>query len=260
MYRGIYWIDLDGGSSHYSRPTVNSTLFRSGNTTRTQITLGTDESTPNLSNPVNLTWSLPDASIWSEESLTGGFNGQANSTSWMLGALNTSAGQWSVSVCWTNGTEVAYGTASFDMYHAAILTPKHTEIQTESGLVVTNFLYYVDADNGEYLMDAVATIEGNWSSSTLAFNPDLLHNWWETDFDTAAVGGGVHLVIVNASRPYFDDVSCQFAIESTLLTQFTLFVDSGPPIEVGLNEKHSYEFRYELLDGTGIDDAMIDVS
>jgi hypothetical protein len=238
----------------------NSTQFRSGNTTRTQVTLGTDISTPDLSNPINLTWSLPNASIWSEESLTGGFNGQVNSTSWMLGALNTSAGQWSVSVSWTNGTEVAYGTASFDMYHTATLTPKYAEIQTESGLVVTNFLYYVDADNSEYLMDEVATIEGNWSSSTLAFNPNLLHNWWETNFDTAAVGGGVHLVIVNASRPYFDNVSCLFAIESTLLTEFTLFVDSGPPIEVGLNEKHIYEFRYELLDGTGIDDAIIDVS
>ncbi|MCK4484572.1 MAG: hypothetical protein KAU89_07085, partial [Candidatus Thorarchaeota archaeon] len=161
---------------------------------------------------------------------------------------------------WTNGTEVAYGTVSFNMYHTATLTPKHVEIQTESGLVVTNFLYYVDADNGEYLMDEVATIEGNWSSSTLTFNPNLLHNWWETDFDTAAVGGGVHLVIVNASRPYFDDVSCQFVIESTLLTQFSLFVDGGAPIEVGLNEIHSYEFRYELLDGTGINDAIIDVS
>ena len=238
----------------------NSTQFRSGNTTRTQVTLGTNVSTPDLSNPVNLTWSLPNASIWSEESLTGGFNGQVNSTSRMLGALNTSAGVWSVSVSWTNGTEVAYGTASFDMYHAATLTPKHTEIQTESGLVVTNFLDYIDADNGEYLMDEVADIEANWSSSTLTFNANLLHNWWETDFDTAVVGGGVHLVIVNASRPYFDNVSCQFTIESTLLTEFTLFVDSGPPIEVGLNEKHIYEFRYELLNGTGIDDAIIDVS
>ena len=238
----------------------NSTQFRSGNTTRTRVSLGTDVSTPDLSNPVNLTWSLPNASIWSEESLTGGFNGQVNSTSWMLGALNTSAGQWSVSVYWTNGTEVAYGTAIFDMYHTATLTPKHAEIQTESGLVVTNFLYYVDADNGEYLMDDVATIEGNWSSSTLTFNPNLLHNWWETDFDTAAVGSGMHLVVVNASRPYFDNVSSQFTIESTLLTEFTLFVDSGPPIEVGLNEKHIYEFRYELLNGTGIDDAIIDVS
>jgi hypothetical protein len=236
-----------------------STSFRSGNTTRTQVTLGTDVSIPDLSDPVNLTWSFPNSSIWSEESLTGGFNGQVNSTSWLLGALNTSAGQWSVSVYWTNGTEVACGTASFDMYHTATLTPKHAEIQTESGLVVTNFLYYVDVDCGEYIMDEAATIEGNWSSSTLTFNPNLLHNWWETDFDTAAVGGGVHLVIVNASRPYFDNVSCQFVIESTLLTEFTLFVDSGPPIEVGLNEKHSYEFRYELLDGTGIDDAIIDV-
>jgi len=238
----------------------NSTIFRTGNTTRTQVTLGTDVSVPNLNNPVNLTWSLPNASIWSEESLTGGFNGQVNSTSRMLGALNTSAGEWSVSVYWTNGTEVAYGTASFSMYHTATLTPKHVEIQTESGLVVTNFLYYVDADNGEYLMDEVATIEGNWSSSTLMFNPNLLHNWWETDFDTAAVGGGMHLVIANASRPYFDNVSCQFVIESILLTQVILFVGGGAPVEVGLNEIHSYEFRYELLDGTGIDDAIIDVS
>ncbi|MGY5861745.1 MAG: hypothetical protein RTU09_05180 [Candidatus Thorarchaeota archaeon] len=238
----------------------NSTIFRTGNTSRTQVTLGTDVSIPNLSDPVNLTWSLPNASIWSEESLTGGFNGQVNSTSLVLGALNTSAGQWSVSVSWTNGTELAYGNASFDMYHTATLTPKHTEIQTESGLVVTNFLYYVDADNGEYLMDEMATIEGNWSSSTLTFNPNLLHNWWETDFDSAVVGGGVHLVIVNASRPYFDNVSCDFIIESTLLTQFSLFFESGAPIEIGLNETHSYEFRYELLDGTGIDDALVDVS
>jgi hypothetical protein len=172
-----------------------------------------------------------------------------------LGPLNTSAGQWYVEVQWTNGTEIAHAHVPFAMYHSTTLTPQYTEIESEVGPLVTNFLTFIDVDNGEYLMDESAAIIGNWSGSNIEFAPNLLRNWWEGDFNTAHVGGGVFLVIVNSSLPYYDNATCQFTISCTYSTTLNLRDDNT--VEIELQETYEIVFYYKYTNGTGISDASI---
>ncbi|MHA1927256.1 MAG: beta strand repeat-containing protein, partial [Candidatus Thorarchaeota archaeon] len=247
---------IDQGSSTWA----DSSVFRSGNDTRTIVEIGTQSSSPIINGLANVTWMLPNGTFWTEESLTNGTGNIVTSSSWTLGGMNTSAGQWSIDVLWSNGTEVAYDCAILEMYHSANLIALNTEIETDEGLVVTNFLQYIDIDNNEYLMDASATIVGNWSSTQVAFSPDLLRNRWTADFDTSLVAAGHYTVIVNASLGYFDDVSCQFTINSTYVTNFELFDIGDTPIDVDWNENYDVVCRYELGNGTGITGATIQTS
>jgi hypothetical protein len=238
----------------------NETRFRSSNKTRVQANIGTLSITPVLDDPVNFTWYLPNGSVWSQDSVLDGSSGEVNSSSRILGPLNTSAGQWLVTVSWNNGTEVAFDSVSFDMIHCASLTPLNTLIESDSDLTVTNFLNFVDTDNGEYLMNGEATVVGNWSGLDIFFTPILVRNWWEADFDLTTVGEGQFVVKVNASRQYYDNATCQFTIISTHRTSFDITSEGGIPSEIGLNENYTVEMRYELEDATDISGAQITAS
>ncbi|MHA2378213.1 MAG: hypothetical protein ACXADS_02980 [Candidatus Thorarchaeota archaeon] len=235
----------------------NNSVFGVDNITRTQVEIGTLTTTPLQSHPVNITWAMPDETVWASDSVMTMTNGVANSSAFTLGGTNTTAGEWQVEVAWTNGSEIAFDFASFDMYHSATLTPHQASVDTDSGQLITNMVYFVDEDTGDYLMDASAVIEGNWSASTIGFSPNLVRNWWEADFDTSLLSSGRYVVVVNASRPYFENVSCQFVVTSTYRTDFQLTSVGGLPVEAGLYENVTVDVRYEIEGGSGIDGATI---
>jgi hypothetical protein len=241
---------------------TDSTLYRPGNLTRLSVTLGTVSETPIISDPVNVTWFYPDDSVWSQDSPTTGIGGVVNTAQRTLGGANTTAGVWSVVVVWTNGTEFAYGSTTFDMYHTAslVVPAQYTTIQTDVGLIISNFVYFTDADTSDYLLDDSVTITANWTGSTIPFTQDLVKNWWRGEFDTSLVEGGQYTVVVTASRPFFDDVSTQFIVIAT--QQMTLEITNAGaiPIERGLNEVFTVQMEYGLLNGTRIPGAVIDVS
>jgi hypothetical protein len=234
---------------------VPSTQFRSGNISRAAISIGTGEDTPNLSDLVNISWILPNGTSWSFESLDSPISGKVNSSERILGPLNTSAGKWSLEVLWTNGTEVAYGSASFDMYHRTSLTPKEEEMESEVGPIITNRLTFLDADNNEFLMDDSALIVGNWTGQAVEFTPNYGKNWWEGDFNTSRSGGGVFLIIVNSSLSYYDNASCQFWVNCTYSTTISLRDESS--IEIEFKETYEIVLYYKFANGTGIADASI---
>ncbi|UCE10957.1 MAG: hypothetical protein JSW61_03230, partial [Candidatus Thorarchaeota archaeon] len=244
---------FNSGSGEWSQNIV----FRAENRTRLQAEIRTPSSVPSATDPVNFTLFLPNGTVWAFDSNSGMLSGVVNSTSWTLGSTNTSAGLWTAEVAWTNGTEVAFDIITFSMYHATSLTPLQTLVETDSGLVITNMLYYVDTDSGEYLVDGIATIQGNWSATTVTFGPVFIRNWWEADFDTSLVGAGHFVVIVNATRPFYDDASCQFAITSVHVTDLRLPGVGTVPIEMGLNENTTLTVKHELLSGTGIGGSTI---
>ncbi len=243
----------DGGTGEWSE----NSLFRSGNVTRTQVEIGTQSSTPAQGDPVNVTWVMPDESIWALDAIMAMTNGMVNSSSLTLAGTNTTAGQWQVEAAWTNGTEIAFDISSFDMYHTATITPHQASVDADAGQLITNMVYFVDIDTGDYLMDDSASIEGNWSASTIVFTPNLVKNWWEADFDTSLLSSGRYVIVVNASRPYFENVSCQFVITSTYRTDFQLTSVGGIPVEAGLYEVVTVDVRYEIEGGSGIDGATI---
>ena len=243
----------DGSTGEWSE----NSLFRSGNTTRTQVEIGTLANTPSQGDPVNITWTMPSDTVWALDSVTTMTNGIVNSSSFTLAGANTTAGEWQVEVAWTNGTEIAFDFTSFDMYHSASITPHQASVDTDTGQLITNMVYFVDVDTGDYLMDESAVIEGNWSASTIVFTPNLVKNWWEADFDTSLLSSGRYVIVVNASMPYFENVSCQFVITSTYRTDFQLTSVGGIPVEAGLYDVVTVDVRYEVEGGSGIDGATI---
>jgi hypothetical protein len=230
-------------------------LFRPGNATRVQAEIGTPSVTPTGGNPVNITWSKPNEAQWAMDSITTMVGGAVTSSSWTFGSTNTTAGEWSLEVLWTNGTEIAFGFVAFDLYHTASIVATYPLIETDYGLIISNLITYQDADTTEYLLDDSVIIEANWSSTTVSFTQNYAKNWWEADFDTALVGGGQFVVVVTASRPYFDPVSTEFTVISYYETSLQI-TNAPSPIERGLNEVFTAQIDYEFLNGTGIAGAV----
>ena len=241
---------FDQGSSHWSE----NSLFRPGNDTRVEVEIGTPTVTPAGGNPVNITWYQPDETPWALDSISTMISGSVTSSTWRFGSVNTTAGEWAIDVLWTNGTEIAFVSVSFDLYHSASIVATYPLIETDYGLTISNLITYKDADTNDYLLDDSVTIEANWSSTIVSFTQNYAKNWWEADFDTAQVGGGQFLVIVTASRPYFDPVSTEFIVRS--FYESSLQISNAPsPIERGLNEIFTAQINYEFLNGTGIPGA-----
>ncbi|MHA2302624.1 MAG: hypothetical protein ACXACD_16880, partial [Candidatus Thorarchaeota archaeon] len=93
------------------------TIFRSGNRSRVAVSIGSGLETPDPLNLVNLTWIMPNGTIWHQESKSGGINGDIDSSELEFGPLNTTAGEWQVRVLWTNGTELASGETLLEIHH-----------------------------------------------------------------------------------------------------------------------------------------------
>lgn len=239
---------------------VNETQFRTGNRTRVSATIGTPTAVPLLHDGVQVSWIRPNGSIWSNLTVSDGVSGQIYSAGRTFGSTNTSAGQWQVAIFWTNGTEIAYGATSFSLIHRSELTMVKAYLDATVGDLISNFVIYSDADNGEYILDDIAVITANWTSSTVVFTPELFRNWYEADFDTALIGGGIFLVNVDASRDYYDDASTSFTVTAQYVTSLEILNIGELPIERGLEESFPVHFRYERSGGSGIAGASVDVS
>ncbi len=230
----------DSQSSSWS----NESSFRPANLTRALVNVRTAESVPADLNNVNATWVLPNGTVWANESFSGGVSGWISSSSHVIDS--SAAGMWSVIVSWSNGSEVAYSNAHFDVYHQVTLSPVYTEIETDAGLVVTSLVRFIDFDNGRYLMDDSVSVAGNWSGVDTVFTPNLAKSWWEGIFDTSLVEPGTYVVRVNASRPFYDASYCLFVIRSTAVTR--LASPNSPWTSCAWNSTVQLTFAYELLD------------
>ncbi|MFW9892592.1 MAG: hypothetical protein ACFFFO_10340 [Candidatus Thorarchaeota archaeon] len=233
------------------------TLFRSTNVTKPMIEIGDTAPILGSLQDVNITWLMPDDTKWFTELISGGIDGAINGTQLEVGATNTTAGIWEVIVFWSNGTELAFGSASFQVYHKTTLTPHWSSDEIESGQIISNFVYFQDSDNSEFLTNPLASISANWSSTTINFVPDPLLNRWIGNFDTSLVGPGSHLVVVNASSPYYDDSSCTFTITIRFANN-ELTIDN-PTANVGIGDKYLVTFTYSDAFGIGIPGANVSV-
>ena len=235
---------------------TENSLFRTSNITRTQVEIGTASVTPGIGSPISIDWIMPNGTVWTSESVSSIIAGSANSSAWTLGGTNTSAGLWEVQLFWNNGTELAYGFDTFDLYHQASALVQYPTIETDHGLVIANQIIFADIDTGDYLLDDSISITANWSDTTVTFSPNYAKNWWQADFDTSLIQNGIFTVIVDISRPYFDPITTEFTVISIFETSIDI-LNAGPiPIENGLNEIFTVQLGYELLNGTGVDGAL----
>ncbi|MFW9844403.1 MAG: hypothetical protein ACFFEV_07495, partial [Candidatus Thorarchaeota archaeon] len=239
---------------------TTGSLFRPGNLTRTQIELGTVSETPTSGSPVSIDWIMPNESIWYADSVSNIVGGVADSKPLVFGGMNTTAGLWEVQIYWNNGTEIAYGVDTFDLYHQASAVIQYPTIETDYGLIISNQITLTDTDNGEYLLDDSVSMSANWSSTTVDFTPNFAKNWWDADFDTSILESGQFTVIVDISRPYFDSISVQFIVESTFETSLTITNAGSGTITNDLFDAFTVQLTYELWNGTGIEGAVASLS
>lgn len=237
---------------------VTTNEFRPDNITRASVDIGTVSDTPVLSDPVNLTWYLPNNSVWWYESSSSAVEGSLNTSSVAFGAMNTTAGEWHIEMRWSNGSEIAYMSSSFSLYHLAVLTPEYGIVEGDVGQTITNVLRFQNGYTGEYLMDDDAIVIGNWSGDSVQFAPNVIKNWWEGDFDTSLSGGGNFTVLVQTSKPFYDNTNCTFHIVATYTTQMEIDAPQDVPAESGMNEPYTLNVSYRFSNGTGIEEATIE--
>ncbi|MGY5881266.1 MAG: hypothetical protein RTV31_13515, partial [Candidatus Thorarchaeota archaeon] len=237
-----------------------SSRFYPGNITRTHVEIGTASVTPSGSTPVNIDWMMPNGTLWSTDSGATIIGGLADSSTHTFGGTNTSVGIWEAIIFWNNGSELAYGIDTFDLYHRASAIVQSPTIETDHGLVISNQIVLTDSDLGEYLLDESVSMSANWSATTVDFTQSFLQNWWYADFDTSLLENGVFIVVVDISRPYFDPISVQFTISLSFETSLAI-TNAGPaPVENDLFDAFKVQLDYQLWNGTGIEGATPSVS
>ncbi|TFF93249.1 hypothetical protein EU546_06450, partial [Candidatus Thorarchaeota archaeon] len=233
--------------------------YRTGNTTRTQVDIGTLESTPSLDDPVNFTWHLPNGSVWAYESVIPGSPGLANSSAHVFGAENSSAGEYILYASWTNGTEVAIGQALLILTHSSSLEVAVSEIEVTLGEVFSNFVRFRDVETDEYLTEDFISVTGNWTSGTIGFSQNLVRNRFEADFDTLDLEYGITTVNVTAVSLYHDPCSIQFTVVLPYLTMASVSGIGGSSVEADLLAPTSLTLRYQRMDESGIESATFSV-
>ncbi|MFW9913122.1 MAG: hypothetical protein ACFFEU_11655 [Candidatus Thorarchaeota archaeon] len=235
---------------------ASESIFRSNDRTRVSLQLEAHGHQPDPVSNVNVSWLLPDQSEWYTATSLMGSNGLVESTTLTLGPTNTTAGIWNVVAVWQNNTQVGFLEAQFEVHHSASLSPADPSIDTETGVVQTVFLNYLDAENGDFLMDPISSMTANWSLSTIIFQPNEGRNQWEADFDTSILPPGFYLVVVNVTRPYFDNASCTFTLSSNM-TSNTLSLGETA-IDLNLHETFPLSMSFEDRYGFGIEGASFD--
>jgi hypothetical protein len=232
--------------------------FRTTNITKPMIVIGDESPISTTLKDVNVSWFMPNGELWFSELISDGTDGSINGSQLEFGPVNTTAGFWCLCISWTNGTEIAFGGLSFEIMHGTTLSPYRDSIETEIGLIITNFVYFQDSENDEFITNPAASVTANWSASTITFVPDPILNRWIGDFDTSLLGPGSHLVVVNASRPSFDDASCTFII--TISFKDNVLEIDNTLTEIGFGDSFIATFSYSDLHGSGIPGADVTIS
>ncbi|MFX1561512.1 MAG: hypothetical protein ACFFBL_13055, partial [Promethearchaeota archaeon] len=131
---------------------LDASTFNNGDRIRCRADLGSGSSSVSNVTDVEVAWYLPTGSIWLEEILSNFGGPSVISGGGKLGPVNASVGEWLVSVSWSNGTEVGYGSSIFDLYHRFTFfaqTPNF-EIEPSDEFTVAVVLY--DQDNGNTVL------------------------------------------------------------------------------------------------------------
>ncbi|MGD9381908.1 MAG: hypothetical protein PVI03_05630, partial [Candidatus Thorarchaeota archaeon] len=237
---------------------IDSDTYLTNDRARARISLGYGGESPDSPPDIEVKWHLPNGTEWFLEGIDGDSAGNAISSDLTFGPMNSTPGLWSIAIFWENGSIIAYDESHFEVHHATSLLPAQPIIDAELDTNVTGAVTFTDIDNSEIILDVSAEVVGNWSSDFISFSPNLAKGWWEADFDTSLVGIGNYSVLVNASLPFYENSSCTFEIHVTSPANIRLLIPDYSTINLG--ESFIAKFRYEFLDGTGIEDAVIEVN
>lgn len=205
-YADLVSIQLSGDSSW-----TDQSIFNNGDRIRCKANIGTDlYSVKNVTN-VELTWYLPSGDIWLRQTAENPNNSIVTGQGTTLGPVNATVGVWLVSVSWSNGTEVGYGFANFELFHSFTFFAHTPSMEIEADEQFTIAVYLYDQANGNPILSD-AEISGNWSMSVKQFNPNLAKGWWEADFNATGLASGEYAIVVDVVMPFFEMSSTTITI------------------------------------------------
>jgi hypothetical protein len=189
----------------------SESTFHGGNRIRCRASIRTGpETLPNVTG-VEINWYDPTGGIWKNEVFSNPNSSIVISQGATLGSNNASIGEWMVSISWSNGSEVAYDCATFELFHRLTVFAQTPNIEVESGDGFTAVVYLYDQDNGNPILSDADMI-GNWSTNEVQFNPNLAKGWWEADFNTTHLGNGDFVIVVEVSIPFFETSSTMISV------------------------------------------------
>ncbi|MFX1483039.1 MAG: hypothetical protein ACFFCP_07605 [Promethearchaeota archaeon] len=183
----------------------DESLFRSNDRIRFRASIETD-----AISTIEITWLLPSGTVWANEIVNDVNSSFMTGSKFTIGPNNATPGIWTVSFFWSNASEIAFGYSSFEVRHRLMVFALTPNVDVEQGKPFTAEVYVRDFDNGNPIMDGV-NIVGNWSSQEFQFNPNFARGWFEADFNTSDIEPGSYVLLVNASKPFYD--SDEFAID-----------------------------------------------
>ncbi|MHA1909974.1 MAG: hypothetical protein ACW98Y_21960, partial [Candidatus Thorarchaeota archaeon] len=236
---------------------LDEALFKTGDKIRVNITLGTVLETPVSIMDLIVTWYDPTGAVWSTEMENNESGNLIRSTGLTIGSSNATTGVWTVGVEWTNGTEIAFGSTTFEIHHFLNLLAPITEFNVQLDENFTASVYLYDQDIGSPILSSDAIVMTNWSGNTVFFSPNLAKGWWEADFNTSLIGVGQFNIIINASMPFYYGTNFTVTVNVLTLTVMNILGDQFAEISPG--DSHTTKIRYMFLDGTGIENASISI-
>ncbi|MHA2177119.1 MAG: hypothetical protein ACXAAK_02105 [Candidatus Thorarchaeota archaeon] len=181
----------------------DSDIFKSNDRIRCEVVLGNAGQLVSSVDDLELTWFLPTGNIWLSEVIDNFNSSTVVSSGTTLGPYNATPGIWTVSVLWSNGSEVAYSYTTFEVRHELTIIANTPNVEVQPGEIFTAAIFVYDQDNGNQIFEGVSVV-GNWSTQEIAFNPNLAKGWFEADFNTSLIGTGRFVLIVSVSMPHYE--------------------------------------------------------
>ncbi len=182
---------------------IESSILRNGEQMRSIATLSDGIPTTIDILDATFSWFTPVGDLWYSINVSSRNSTFIASPAVIFSSTNSSIGTWLITVYWINGTEVAYGSSSFDIYHRLTIFPKTPSIEIESGEEFTAAVFLYDQDTGIAILSG-ASVNGNWSTENIQFNPNLAKGWYEADFNSSFIGTGDFVILVTVELPYYD--------------------------------------------------------
>ncbi len=186
-------------------------MFQSSDRIRCDALIGAVSELTSPVFEVKADWYLPNGALWFSETVVSLNTSSIQTEGVTLGPNNATIGEWMVSVSWQNGTELAFGSVAFELYHRLTVFAQTPSIDIEPGELFTATISLYDQDNGNPILSG-ASVVGNWSTHNVQFNPNLAKGWWEADFNSSLVGTGEFVLLVSVSMPYYEMNNCSINV------------------------------------------------
>ncbi len=254
-------------TKNYKNGEWGNFTFRTGQFTKIQTQINySNDIPPNLAeHDVNLTIYHPNGTIYYEENITPTplNDGYINSSFFSFGPTNTTGGEYTYTILWSNGTALGGVKSSFILNHnstVSLLKPHDaiSDLTTDCylGDIIPLKVELYDFENSQPILGAV--ISYNISSGNEYFENASL-GIYEATIDTSDDIGsnGQFEIFINASKKGFENYNLTLLVNINNATSLHRVSFEN---QIELHDNTTIKFLYEDANGVGIKYAETDLN